>query len=310
MATTRVSFVDLMRSGVRAVSRYTGTVLTVFVVQSLWAAACMLTIAIVLAQAFSHLPLFDDAVDGNLVAAIACVRYAQPSFLAVAAIAVGAICAWQLVTWFLVGGLLGVLAQKPEGRVETARCFGASGAASYLKFARLAVVSMPGWLVVMFVASISLTSAFEKIELALTVGDVIGPLLLALVPTVLLLHIVWTITDYARVELVLRDESHEPGVIATYLRTAVWVMKRPLTLLHGAFGWLVFAIITGLYLWLALGHPMYGQAGALLLFALRQGVSLARLVVKVGVIGGQVELGRTRPLPPHRPEPKVESKKP
>jgi hypothetical protein len=306
MPATRLTFLDLLRGGLRAVSRYTGTVLTVFVVQSLWAAACMVTIALVLAQAFSHLPLFDDAVDGNLVAAIACVRHAQPSFLAVAAIMTGAILAWQLVTWFLVGGLLGVLAHKPEGRVETARCFGASGATTYLTFARLAVVSVPGWLVVMFAASLGISSAFAKLEFALTVRDAVGPLLLALVPTLVLLHVVWTITDYARVELVLRDESHEPGVIATYLRTAVWVMKRPLTLLHGAFGWLVFAIITGLYLWLALGHPMYGQAGAIMLFALRQGVSLARLVVKVGVVAGQVELGRTRPLPPHRPEPKVE----
>ena len=43
----------------------------------------------------------------------------------------GALLVWQLVSWFLVGGLLGVLANRPEGRGGTARCFGASGTTTY-----------------------------------------------------------------------------------------------------------------------------------------------------------------------------------
>ncbi len=63
----------------------------------------------------------------------------------------GAIVVWQLASWFLVGGLYGVLAQRPENRGDTARCFGASGAATYLAYARLAFWSLPGYVVVLFV---------------------------------------------------------------------------------------------------------------------------------------------------------------
>ena len=55
-----------------------------------------------------------------------------------------AVLLWQLASWFLVGGLYGVLAQLPEGRRDTARCFGAAGTATYLKYARLALCALPG----------------------------------------------------------------------------------------------------------------------------------------------------------------------
>ena len=43
---------------------------------------------------------------------------------------------------------------------------------------------------------------------------------------------------------------------------------------------------------------MYGAEGAVTLFVIRQGVALARTAIRVGVIAGQVELGKARPLPP------------
>lgn len=304
----RLGLGDLARAGARGVSRYTGTVLAVFVVQSLVAAACLAAITLVLVQAFSHLPLFDAAVDGDLVAAIWCMRHAKPSFLAIAAIIASTVLAWQLATWFLVGGLAGVLAQRPEGRGDTVRTFGASGATTFLAYARLALCTVPGWTLVIAVASTCVGVAWRRLEYALVPSDVVGPLVFALVPTGLLLHYLWTVTDYARVELTLRHETHDVGVITTYLRTAVWVARRPLTLLHGALGWLAFAIITATYLLLSTGHPMYGATGAVMLFALRQGVALLRMVVKVGVLAGQVELGRTRPLPVKRSEPAVAAK--
>jgi hypothetical protein len=60
-------------------------------------------------------------------------------------------------------------------------------------------------------------------------------------------------------------------------------------------------------MYLAYGHPMYGAEGAVTLFVIRQGVALARMAIRVGVLAGQVEIGRGRPLPPRRveaPEPK------
>jgi hypothetical protein len=299
---TRIRLGELLAIGLRAVSKYTGTVLSVFVVQSLVAVACMFAIALVLAQQFSHLPMFDEAVDGDLVALIWCVRAAESTFLAIAGLVFGALVFWELAAWFLVGGLTGVFAQQPEGRGDTARCFGASGATTYLAYARLALCSIPGMLLAMFAFAIGMGVVADRIEYALTLPQLFGPLLLASLPALLLLHFFSTVTDYARIELTLRHDSHDPGVVVTYLRTLVWVARRPLTLVHGGLGWLAFWLVTVAYAYLAHGHPMYGAGGAVALFFVRQGVALLRMVIRIAVLAGQVELGRTRPLPPRRVE--------
>src|ERR1041384_3258168 len=146
----RLGLGDLISAGPRAVSRYTGTLLAVFVAQSIVAATGGFAAALVFARVFAPLPMFDEAVDGDLVALIYCFRYSTASLVAIAGIAFGAIMVWQLASWFLVGGIYGVLAQRPEGRGDTARCFGASGAATYLTYARLALCALPGWIIVLF----------------------------------------------------------------------------------------------------------------------------------------------------------------
>lgn len=305
MAPVRASLGELLRGGLRALSRYTGTVLAVFVVQSIVAIGCMLGMTVALAQELAHLPMFDDAVDGDLVALIWTIRSADSALLAVGAIALGALVFWQLATWFLVGGLVGVFANKPEGRGDTARCFGASGTATYLAYARLALCSLPGLVLVLFVLTVGLGMVAERIEYALTLPQLLVPLLLASLPAALLLHFFWTVTDYARIELALRHESHDPGVVRTYLRTLLWVLRRPLTLLHAGIGWILFLLVTIAYAYLAQGHPMYGAGGAITLFFVRQGIALLRTAVRIVILAGQVELGRTRPLPPRRVDVKI-----
>lgn len=304
----RLGLGNLLSAGPRAVSRYTGTLLSVFVAQSLVAGTVILATTAVLANVFSHLPSFDEAVDGDLGAIISCWRYARNIPFAIAGIVFGAIVLWQLASWFLVGGLYNVLAQRPDGRGDTARCFGAGGASTYLAYARLALCALPGWAAVLFLWGTGLGLIKTRIELALTVGDALGPFLLATLPAFLLFHVLWTVVDYARVELTLRHDTHDPGVLATYLRTQSYVLRRPLTLIHAAVGWLAFAAISAAYFYLSIGHPMYGTEGAIALFIARQSVSLLRMAIRFGVLAGQVELGRTRPLPPRRVEVKVDSK--
>jgi hypothetical protein len=304
----RLGLGDLIAAGPQAVSRYTGTLLAVFVAQTIIAASCTIAVALVLAQAFSHLPMFEEAVDGDLVALIHCVRYGKPSLTATGGIVFSAIVLWQLASWFLVGGLNGVLAKRPEGRGDTARCFGASGATTYLAYARLALCSLPGWVLVLFVFGTGARLVADRIAYALTIPELLGLLAVATVPALLLLHLLWTVSDYARAELTLRHDTHDPGVVATYLRTLVYVIRRPVTLVHGALGWLVFALVTAAYAYLAQGHPMYGAEGAVTLFVARQGVALLRMATRVGVLAGQIELGRSRPLPPRRIELKVDPK--
>lgn len=304
----RLGLGDLIGAGPRAVSRYTGTLLAVFVAQSIVAATCTVAVAAVLAQAFSHLAIFREAVDGDLVALVYCLRHGRPSVLASGGIVFGAVALWQLASWFVVGGIGGVLAQRPEGRGDTARCFGASGAATYLTYARLALCSLPGWILVLFALGTGLGLVASRIEYALTVPELVGPLIVALLPAALLIHLLWTVSDYARAELTLRHDTHDPGVVATYVRTLAYVIRRPVTLVHGAIGWLLFALVTIAYAYLAQGHPMYGAEGAVTLFVARQGVSLLRMAIRFGIIAGQIELGRTRPLPPRRVEVKVDPK--
>lgn len=299
----RLGLGDLVGAGGRAVSRYTGTLLAVFVLQSLIAGACILAVAVLFAQSFAHLPMFDDAVDGDIVALLLAVRYSPTSAFAIGGVVFGTLAVWELVTWFVAGGIYGVLAQRPETRAETARVFGASGAATFLAYARLALCSLLGWAVVLFVFQVlAVWFLVPNLQHAVSLTELAGPLVLTLLPTAVLLHYFWTVTDYARAEISLRHDSHRPGALATYLRTLVWVARRPLTLIHGAFGWLLVALVTVAYLVIAHGHPMYGAEGAIALFVVRQGVSLVRMAIRIGVMGGQLELARTRPLPPRRVE--------
>ncbi len=305
----RLSLREMLGAGSRAVGRYTGTLLAVFIAQTLVAIVCMIAISVTLSQAFGKMPLWDEAVDGDLVALLYCVQYGKASLLASAGIALGALLLWQLVSWFLVGGIYGVIAQRPEGRGETARCFGASGASTYLGYAKLALLSVPGWFFVLFLLGAGIDLVSPHIKYALTIPQLVGPLLLAVLPAALLLHVLWTVTDYARVELTLRQDTHDPSVVMTYVRTFAFVLKRPITLAHGALGWVAFALITAGYMYLAHGHPMYGAEGAVTLFVIRQGVALARTAIRFGVLGGQLELGKTRAMPPRRIETKSDPKK-
>jgi len=301
----RLGLRDLVGAGPRAVGRYTGTLLAIFVVQTLVAIAVMLAVAVVLAQTFSHLPLWDDGVDGDTLALAWCMRFARSHLVACGGIALGGLFLWGLASWFLVGGLVGVLAQKPEGRGDTARCFGASGATTYLKYARLALCSLPGWMLAFFAWATCMSLVANRIEYALTIPELAFALVLGSAPALLVAHLTTTISDYARVELTLRDATHDPGVIRTYLRAAVFVLRRPVTLVHAGLGWLAFVLVTLVYAYIAQGHAMYGAEGAVTLFVIRQGVCLARTALRMGVLAGQVELGRTRALAPPK-----EAKKP
>lgn len=305
----RLGLPDVIAAGPRAVGRYTGTLLAVFVVQTIVAIAVLVGVATLLSQAFAHLPVWDEAVEGDLIALLTSLRYARAHLIGCAGIAFGGILMWQLASWFLVGGTLGVLVQKPEGRGDTARCFGASGAATYLGYARLALCSLPGLALFMFALAVGGGAVATRVLHALTIPELMWPLLLGTLPAFVILHILWTVSDYARVELTLRHESHDPSAVATYLRTLVFVLKRPVTLVHAALGWIVFALISIGYSYLAHGHPMYGAEGAVALFVIRQGVALARCSIRYGVLAGQVEIGRTRALPPRRLESNTDTAK-
>jgi hypothetical protein len=113
--------------------------------------------------------------------------------------------------------------------------------------------------------------------------------------------VLWTITDYARAELVLRRDTHDLSVLAAYVRAIGFVLRRPMTLLHAGMGWVAIGGISLGYLVAAHDHPMVGTGGAITLLIVRQGVALVRMAVHFAVLGGQVALTRQRPAPPQPP---------
>jgi len=291
----------MTRAGGRAVSTYTGTVLGVFVVQALVAAAAGVAIMQVLAAVFAQRPRFDEAVSGDLVALVECVRSAAVAFKAAFWIGAGAILLWVIASWFLIGGINAVASERPEGKRATARTFGAGGASTFLVYVRLAALSLLLHVLVLAVLLYGLGAGWDRAEGALTLPGLIVPIAIGLLPGMLLVLYLWTAIDYARAELTVRRPTHDDlGALRALSRALVFVARRPVALAHTALGWLAFFGLTLVYMWAAHGHAMLGTGGAVALLVIRLGLSLVRFAVKFGVLAGQVALTETRPPPPRR----------
>jgi hypothetical protein len=282
----RIGLGAMIRAGGRTASHYTGTVLGVFVLQVLLASAAGFGIMQVLASEFAKRPRFDEAVSGDLTALIECMRHAPSAFRASFWIAAAVVLLWIILSWFLVGGVYAVAHERPEGRRETARCFGAGGAATFLVYVRLAVLASALHLLVMFAVLVGLGAAAGRMAHALTLAGLLVPLAVGLLPGILLGIFVWTAIDYARAELTVRRPTHEElGAFRALVRAMVFVARRPVALGHAG---------------AAQGHAMLGTSGAVALLVIRLGLSLVRLALKFTVLAGQIELTETRPPPARR----------
>jgi hypothetical protein len=200
----RIGLPQMLRAGVRAVTDYTGTFLGLFCVQVLLAFAAGFATAQILADAFHDRPLFDEGIDGDLAALIEALRNAGATVSAIGWVSAGAILIWVMLSWFLAGGLIAVLAERPHGRRETARTFGAGGATHFFVLARLGMISLLLHGVVLIVLMVGVGAVSPRIEVALELGDAVMWLLAGLAPALVLLAVLWTAIDYARVELVVR----------------------------------------------------------------------------------------------------------
>ena len=287
----------LVTAGWSALARYTGTLLVLFVAQLVLTGTTIFAMAHVLAAAFDRLPYFDRAVDGDITAWIYLLRNHREVFIAVGWLGLGTVLMWRVASWFLEAGTLGVLGERPDGRVATARCFGGSGASGFLPLLRLSLVTLPSYLLVAMVLGLGLDAVSARLEYALSPSQLGGWLAVGMAPALVLLHVLWTISDYARAELVLRRDSHQLSVMAAYGRAIAFVLRRPRTLAHAALCWLLVIAVALAYAAAAHGHPMAGGDGAIALLIVRQGVVLAQLAVRFATTAGQVALTRQRPAP-------------
>lgn len=279
----RPSIFTLARAGARALRRFPGLCGSIYLVQlgiSLGAAGLM---GLLLSDAFARRPLFDRAVDGDLPALIVSFVGRPGLVTSLLLIAATAVLLYTLVSLFLTGGLLAVLLDPPDRRREVARWFGAGGAANFFPLLRLALWSILPYAAVLVALGLGTDGLPTALEHAISPRDLVGPLLLAFGPALLLHWIIGTAVDYARVDLV-----RHPGMssLRALVRGFTVLVARPLVLLHTALYGLFFAAVTAGYIAIS-GSLAGGLAVAILV---RQLTSLLRFLAHVALLAGQVEL--------------------
>ena len=97
------------------------------------------------------------------------------------------------------------------GASSETRRISSRSAATYLAYARLALCALPGWALVLFVFGFGMSMVAPKLETALTVPQLVVPFVLSALPSLVLLHVFWTVADYARVELTLATPGTTRG---------------------------------------------------------------------------------------------------
>jgi hypothetical protein len=289
----RPSLFALARAGARALRRFPGLVGTLYLAQVGISVAAAGLVSMLLSEAFGRRPIFDRALDGDLSALLTS-YWAQPALLStVAVIAGGAVLLYWLVSMFMTGGLIAVLLDPPDRRREVARWFGAGGAANFFPLLRLGAWSLVPYAGVLLAVALGSSGLDTALENAITPGDLVAPLALALGPALLLHWIAGTAIDYARVDLV-----RHPGMssLRALLRGFHLVIARPLSLVHSGLYGLFFLAVTAGYV--AIARSL--AEGLLVALLVRQLISLLRFLAHVGLIAGQVELACSAMLAPLR----------
>jgi hypothetical protein len=285
-----VSMSKMVGGGAHVLRRYPGLVGTLYAVQLAVAFGAGWVMTRILESAFANEPLFDAAVDDDTVALITVIAEKPTVFASVMWVGIGALGLYAVLSWFLSGGLIATLLETPRGRRETARCFGAGGAATFLAYARLGLLCIIPYGIALVVAGIGLDRAAADLPYALTVGDVARALVPNLAPAAILLWIAFTAVDYARIDLSRHpNQSSFRALLRAYkkLFTSRW------PLVHVLMYYMAFVAISLVFLAATIDQPMTGAAGALTLFAIRQITSMVRFAAKVVLVGGQVELAET-----------------
>lgn len=297
----------MISRGAHVLRRYPGLVGTLYAIQFAVAFGAGWVMTRILATAFANQPLFDAAVDDDTVALVTVIAAKPTVFASVAWVGIGALGLYAVLSWFLSGGLIATLLETPRGRRETARCFGAGGASTFLAYARLGLLSVIPYGIALVVAGFGLDRASDGLIYALDVGDVAGALIPNLAPAAIILWIAFTAVDYARIDLSrYPEQSSARALLRGYKR--VFTTRWPLV--HVLMYYLAFIAISLVFLAATVDRPMAGVGGALGLFAIRQITSMIRFAAKVVLVGGQVELAATfEPPQPRARKPKRAKKR-
>ena len=288
---------SLLHAGARALREHWQLFASLYLIQLLASAGAAWIMARILAGAWSHGPLLERAQAGDVPALVFMLRSTPEVFVAMFWVAAGAIAAHGVLSWYLAGGLNAVLLTSHSVRVRdrrgAMRRFGAGGAVTFLAYARLALLSLVAWLLIALIAAGGVYLLRERIEHALTPGQLLNALLpaLALPAALCWLHV--TATAYARIDLSQRALTpYAPEMRLSAARSLLGAYRLALThrqlLLHVLLYALWFAAVSALYAGVTVGRPWTGAAGALGLLVLRQAAALLRGAGAFILAGGQV----------------------
>ncbi len=203
------------------------------------------------------------------------------------------------VLWaFLLGGVLDRLA-RPEQPLALDRFF-AAGGRYFPRFLGLAVISGVAYFLI-YALGRQLYGWIEAASRDVTVErTVLVRVLVASALIVLLLSVVRMIFDYAKIAAVLEDRSNvtpeggKRNIVQIAWQGLRFVLSRPLATLGVTLGFGVLgALLFVLYLWLAPGAGQSSLAGIVLAFLASQLYLVARLGVRLGLLGGQMSLYRS-----------------
>jgi hypothetical protein len=279
------SLLDLLRAGGRALGAFPGLAAALYLVQLALSVAAAWLVAVPLDLAFGDRPVFARAMDGDLPSLVTCLSSEPGLAAALAMIALGAVLLYALLSWFLTAGTLAVLAERPAGRGDLARCFGAAGAGHIGRFARLWAWSLVPYAVVLAALAVGALLLLPRVpQHLLGPGSAALTAVLHLGPALLLHWIAAAAVDYARIDLV-RHPARSPR--RALLAAFALVLRRPVCLAHTLTYGLVFAALTAGYAALGLSLPGLPLVAVV---ALRQLVSAARFAAHIALLGGQVSL--------------------
>ena len=287
----------MLAAGGRALRRYTGLAIVLYVIQLGISVVAAFLMTRVLANAFALRPEFDRGIDGDFASLVTALRQTDGIVGTLMWLGLVAVILYWLVSWAIAGGLITTFIHRPHARRDVAECFGRGAAGCFWPYARLALLSIVIYIPAAAALILALRFGLDGLADQLTMGGVVWRLVAWFGPTAVLFVIAGTAVDYARVDLARHPDLPSRRALLRSLRL-IFSRVRPIA--HVGFYLLFFAAVSGAYVALTFERPMVGAIGALSLVVIRQVLSLARFGAKIILIGGQVELSQMQLFPPKR----------
>lgn len=293
----------MLRHGVHGLRAYPGLFACLYLVQLAISGGAAAIMGVLMSGAWGKSETLTRAASGDAAALAFLLRDGPHVIAALFWLLAGAVALYALLSWYLAGGLNAVLLSRPADRRDTARVFGAGGAFTFLAYLRLGLLSLVPYAIIAASAGIGLSAVKERLQYALTMGDVLGALVLALAPALALWWLHGSAVRYARIALSQRGlRAQRMAAARALLRAYRLVLTRPQPLLHVLLYALWFLAVSALFAAITWSVPAAGAAGALALFALRQITALLRSAGAFALAGGQVAFA-ARPAIPDAPAP-------